>query len=302
MRIAIDAIIVGERRREDMGDITGLAESIQRHGLLHPVVIDDESRLVAGERRLRSCQSLGWADIEVTPIGLLTDHELREIELEENLRRKDLSSYERAKTLTELAETAAEILKAAVPDLLAKSANKSGPGRPPKPDAQEKIADRIGEPDTTLRYAKHHVETADAYPFMQGKAWRQYHVLEAREYLGKIPEAERAGVVTMMTQPGMGPQSAIKIAQTLAFLPALGRAEVFALSQSEDSRDRSLALTKAFETPNMPDPRLGVCREFVKFARRSAREFPDDPQTPAIKAVAKEIQTIMLAIQGSAGS
>jgi len=45
----------------------------------------------------------------------LTDHERREIELEENLRRKALTSYERAQDLAALAETAAAILKTSPP-------------------------------------------------------------------------------------------------------------------------------------------------------------------------------------------
>lgn len=41
----IDTIKVGQRLHEDMGDIQGLAESIRRHGLLHPIIIDENGNL-----------------------------------------------------------------------------------------------------------------------------------------------------------------------------------------------------------------------------------------------------------------
>ena len=51
MRIA--DIRIGERHRKDMGDIEGLARSIDEIGLLHPVVVRPDGTLVAGERRIK---------------------------------------------------------------------------------------------------------------------------------------------------------------------------------------------------------------------------------------------------------
>src|SRR5262245_8424756 len=60
-----DEIIVGERHRRDMGDIDGLAASLGELGLLHPIVIRPDGTLIAGERRLRAAELLGWAQIPV---------------------------------------------------------------------------------------------------------------------------------------------------------------------------------------------------------------------------------------------
>jgi ParB/RepB/Spo0J family partition protein len=79
-------IRVGERHRRDMGDIASLAASITDVGLLHPVVIREDGTLVAGERRLRACQSLGWKEIPVTVVDI--DRIVRG-ELAENAARKD---------------------------------------------------------------------------------------------------------------------------------------------------------------------------------------------------------------------
>jgi ParB family chromosome partitioning protein len=50
--VPIASIKPGTRHRRDMGDIDALARSIADVGLLHPVVINKEGVLIAGERRL----------------------------------------------------------------------------------------------------------------------------------------------------------------------------------------------------------------------------------------------------------
>ncbi len=62
----VDSIKIGERHRKDYGDITTLAKSIDEIGLLHPVVVTPDGVLIAGARRLRACQMLGWTEIPAT--------------------------------------------------------------------------------------------------------------------------------------------------------------------------------------------------------------------------------------------
>ncbi len=102
---------VKERRREEFGDIEALAKSIAVYGLINPVTVDSEYNLLAGERRLRACKILKWKEIPCRLYGDLTDKERQEIELEENIRRKDLTAAERSKTLVDLAEVAADVLR-----------------------------------------------------------------------------------------------------------------------------------------------------------------------------------------------
>lgn len=64
----IDAIDLGFRYRQDLGDLRPLAESIEEVGLLHPVVVTPEGRLIAGQRRLAACRLLGWAEVPVTVV------------------------------------------------------------------------------------------------------------------------------------------------------------------------------------------------------------------------------------------
>ena len=69
--IPIDQVIVGERHRQDMGDIDGLAASIASPvGLLQPIVVTSGNALVAGARRLAAVKKLGWAEIPATVVDL----------------------------------------------------------------------------------------------------------------------------------------------------------------------------------------------------------------------------------------
>jgi ParB family chromosome partitioning protein len=68
--IAIAKIVVGRRHRCDLGDVAALANSIAEPGLLHPVVIRPDGKLIAGGRRQRAAQQLGWSRIPVTVVDL----------------------------------------------------------------------------------------------------------------------------------------------------------------------------------------------------------------------------------------
>ncbi len=93
--LPINEIIVENRQRQDLGDITGLAESIKQHGLIQPIIIDQNNRLLAGGRRLAAHLQLGLTHIDVVYKETLTEDEKYLIELEENVRRKDFSWQER---------------------------------------------------------------------------------------------------------------------------------------------------------------------------------------------------------------
>lgn len=89
--VLIDDITLGDRQRKDLGDVAELAESIKRLGLINAPVVTRELVLVAGERRLTACRSLGWDTIPIQYADTLDPLELHLLELEENTKRKDLS-------------------------------------------------------------------------------------------------------------------------------------------------------------------------------------------------------------------
>lgn len=101
----IDNIVIGERHRHDLGDISGLAASIDEVGLLHPIVVTRWNVLVAGERRLAACRSLGWDEVPITMAHNLTDAaDLLKAEADENVCRKDFLPSEAAASRNAMAE------------------------------------------------------------------------------------------------------------------------------------------------------------------------------------------------------
>lgn len=80
----------------DLGDLNELKTSIALHGLLHPVVVGEDGRVVAGGRRLEACRALGWTDVPVTFVsGVLDAVALLEMERDENVCRKDMTPSEK---------------------------------------------------------------------------------------------------------------------------------------------------------------------------------------------------------------
>ncbi|WP_025706223.1 ParB N-terminal domain-containing protein [Paenibacillus graminis] len=165
MLTPIKSINIGTRIREDMGDIAGLAESIQARGLLHPIIIDEAGNLIAGHRRLEAHKLLGREEVETRTLADLTEREKRLIELEENTKRKALTEFEASKNLTELAEAAKDVLRE---EFLPKIGNNPPEGgRPAKPDSEAKVAERLGVPRQTINDAKQHVNAVEKYPALE---------------------------------------------------------------------------------------------------------------------------------------
>jgi ParB/RepB/Spo0J family partition protein len=95
--VAIDEIATRRetRQRRDLGDISTLASSISRRGLIHPIVVTRDLDLVAGERRLEACKLLNWDQIPVQFTDEVAESDLEAIELEENIKRQDISWQDR---------------------------------------------------------------------------------------------------------------------------------------------------------------------------------------------------------------
>lgn len=114
--VALSSIIIKENRQRQEFEpeaLQELADSIEAKGLMHPIVVRQEGNdlvLVAGERRLKalkqifelggtvkfSGKTLGPSNVPVVLLGELGELEAEEAELDENLRRKDLTWQELA--------------------------------------------------------------------------------------------------------------------------------------------------------------------------------------------------------------
>jgi len=91
------------RQDVDQAALEELKSSIQQAGLLQPVVVRPRPRaegegyeLIAGERRLRACQALGWERIPAVKRDV-DDRTALTLALIENLQRDDLSPVDEAR-------------------------------------------------------------------------------------------------------------------------------------------------------------------------------------------------------------
>jgi len=94
------------RKDFDADDLASLCDSIRHHGVLQPLVVrrvDDHYQLVAGERRLRAAQAAGLAEVPVRVVDL-TDQQVLEAALVENIQRTDLNPLEKAQSFKDYLE------------------------------------------------------------------------------------------------------------------------------------------------------------------------------------------------------
>ncbi|MGL4772132.1 MAG: ParB/RepB/Spo0J family partition protein [Clostridium sp.] len=105
------------RKHFDNERIAELAESIKHHGIIQPLIVTEEGgkyTLVAGERRWRAAKMIGLKEVPAIIMDL-TDKQILEISLIENIQRQDLNPIEEAiayrKLLTDFNLTQEELSK-----------------------------------------------------------------------------------------------------------------------------------------------------------------------------------------------
>ncbi len=94
------------RKKFDEEKIAELANSIKEHGVIQPVVLkkdDDFYTIIAGERRWRASKFAGLTEIPAVVLDV-TDKQILEISLIENIQREDLNPIEEAFAFKRLIE------------------------------------------------------------------------------------------------------------------------------------------------------------------------------------------------------
>jgi len=103
MEILIDQIKIDVARiRKDVGDIDELSASIKSHGLIHAIVLDENDNIIAGFRRYLAVRGLGRTSIRAERFTDLSELQKKQIELEENVRRLQLTWQEEVTAKKEL--------------------------------------------------------------------------------------------------------------------------------------------------------------------------------------------------------
>ena len=91
-----------KRYRTDMGDLDALAESIREKGILQPITVDTDFKLLAGERRITAAGIAGLTKIPALVRKTSGEIDAREVELFENILRKDFSWDEEARLIRDI--------------------------------------------------------------------------------------------------------------------------------------------------------------------------------------------------------
>lgn len=95
-------IKISERYREEFGDLDALAESIKEKGIIQPISVNSDLRLLAGERRVRAALKAGLTKIPALVRKGNDALDAREIELMENIYRQDFTWAEKCKAVQDI--------------------------------------------------------------------------------------------------------------------------------------------------------------------------------------------------------
>ncbi len=94
------------RKVFDEGALKELADSISKHGVIMPIIVNksgDRYMIIAGERRFRASKLAGLEKVPVI-IKTYNERQIKEISLIENLQREDLNPIEAATAMRSLME------------------------------------------------------------------------------------------------------------------------------------------------------------------------------------------------------
>ncbi|WP_028784471.1 nucleoid occlusion protein [Thalassobacillus devorans] len=175
--------------------IAELAQTIHTHGMIQPIVVrrlDEENyELIAGERRWRAVQSLGWEEVPAI-LREMNDAETASVALIENLQREELSVIEEAAAYARLIEIH-ELTQEALAQRLGKSqstiANKMRLLKLP-----EVVQQAIMDKEITERHARALIAVKD--PALQEKILheiieKQLNVKQTEERIKKETEEKK---------------------------------------------------------------------------------------------------------------
>lgn len=217
--LSLDGIKVPEdRQRANAKADTQLINSIERIGLMNPIIVHSDMTLVAGERRLDAFRQLSKEQIPARIFEDLPPSARFEAELQENLARKQLTWQEEVQAIGRYHE----MRVAAFPGWTAMG-----------------TAEALGFSSNShvgkilAVYEQRNDETVTACPTLQGA----FNLISARADRAKIAAHSR-GLITLETLPVHLSPSATKEERTAALLNNLKTGNLVA--QTVDDIDKNL--------------------------------------------------------------
>ena len=144
-QIAISNIRVAERIRKENGSLDELAQDIQKHGLINPITVMEQSDggyvLIAGLRRMKAVEHLGDTQIRATVMSPMEADEMLMLEIAENEQRKEFTVSEKLAFAEKLRAIEREKARARM-SAHARDGHSNGQGMANWPQAEETGAAR----------------------------------------------------------------------------------------------------------------------------------------------------------------
>lgn len=263
-------IIVANRTRKEIGELLNLTCSIERVGLLHPVVLNAKHELIAGGRRLAAVKKLGWATIPTIIVDNLEDAILAlAAERDENTCRKPWTASELAemgRRLEELERPKAEERKSPGTNQHTKEVGGNFP-----PTSEGKTRDIVGEAlgvsGKTYEKAKAIAETA--IDPLKAMVDTEQVSIDAAATVAKLSKTEQAKIVAK------GPDAVKKAAKDSRQAKAKDKPEPVnqpAAAESASDTPVQQELSKEIEA---------VCRELDKL-KATVESWKERPESYSI--------------------
>jgi ParB family chromosome partitioning protein len=204
-RVAVDDVKVNGRHRRDLGDLTGLADSMTELGLLHPIVVTEDMRLVAGERRLAAARVLGWSEIEATTCHTVGDAvSMLRAEADENTCRKAFTPTE--------AESISQSREALLKPLAKQRMSEGGKGvEVPQPlRTDDAAATGLGYSSKTIRKVREIRQLAESTTTPEPVRQAAENALAEMDATGRVDGAHRAVKLAEQDHAAVGLVDAIE--------------------------------------------------------------------------------------------
>ena len=95
IELDINCIEIKYALREQVGELGSLQKSIEKLGLLHPVLVDRDNVLISGSRRVEACRAAGMSAIRAIKLDTTFDSmSALDVLSDENLCRRALTGAE----------------------------------------------------------------------------------------------------------------------------------------------------------------------------------------------------------------
>ena len=155
--IPIDSIIIGERARQDMGDLDSTEDNMKQIGLTTPLTVlkttNGSYKLLAGERRLTILKRNGNTEVPARIYeDELSDLEMKIIEKSENFYRKDFEYWEYDKLVLEITQLEQQLV------------GTKGPGPSSAGHGLAETGEMLGVSKATVSQAIKRAEAREAFP------------------------------------------------------------------------------------------------------------------------------------------